>query len=586
MQRTLTQLVLVLAICAGVSAPVSAQTPESDQQLRATVLRLIDSLVDAGILTRAKADELIRASATPPAAATLAQAASASPTSPAPTAGPELGADGKRIVRVPYVPDSLKREMRDSIRQDVLAQARTERWGEAGALPDWLARIKIDGDVRVRADATRLSKDNTPSSELGQILVPNGPGDLRSVGLTRAVDITSASSGRYLFNTQDEADRARVRLRLNVESTVTDGLKAGVRLSTGNTTDRVSTNQTLGQNFNKYSVLLDRVFLGWNPPGSENSYFAGRMPNPFFGTDLVWDPDLNFEGLAATSDLRLGLRERAFATVGWFPLTAASPGSIQQQRDLIGAQVGLDWRFGYTAANRLRVGFGVYNYRNMAGELQTADALENRPEYVSGTEYPSGLRQRGNTLFRLNNPNDPRVNSATQYYGLASDFRTLNLTAVLDLVDAAALPVSLTADYLENLKFKPDEIRARSGQSITDGSGRGYMLGLHLGKRSISNRGDWSTSIAYRRLGSDATLDAFADSDFGLGGTNNKGTVLTLSYGLDRNVWASMRWLSSDLIDRMALAPNAINIPTSSPPAAPPNRFSVDVLHLDLNARF
>jgi hypothetical protein len=110
------------------------------------------------------------------------------------------------------------------------------------------------------------------------------------------------------------------------------------------------------------------------------------------------------------------------------------------------------------------------------------------------------------------------------------------------------------------------------------------MLGLHVGKRSVANRGDWSTSIAYRYLGSDATLDAFADSDFGLGGTNNKGTVLTLNYGLDRNVWVTARWLSSDLIDPMTPR----SVPSAVTPAAttPPGRFSVDVLHFDLNARF
>jgi hypothetical protein len=573
MQRTLTQLVLVLAICAGVSPPVSAQTPESDQQLRATVLRLIDSLVDAGILTRAKADELIRASAMPPSVATVAQAASASPTSPAPTAGSELGADGKRIVRVPYVPDSLKREMRDSIRQDVLAQARTERWGEAGALPDWLSRIKIDGDVRVRADATWLSKDNTTPSLLAE--------NASTTGFTRAADIISqrSSTGAYNFNTQEDTDRTRLRMRLNVDASVTDELKAGVRLSTGNTTDRVSTNQTLGQNFNKYSAVLDRVFLKWNPAGSEHSYLAGRMPNPFFGTDLVWDPDLNFEGLAAMSDIRVGLRERVFTTVGWFPLSTAAPGATQS-RDLIGAQAGYDWRFGYTAANRVRVGLGFYNYRNLAGVRESeSDFLTKKSDYVSRSEYPSGLRQRGNTLFRLNAPSD----TAAQY-GLASEFRTLNLTAVLDLVDAAPLPMTLTGDVIRNLDFDLGSSHRRPEQGVSDGKGHGYMLGLHVGKRSVANRGDWSTSIAYRYLGSDATLDAFADSDFGLGGTNNKGTVLTLNYGLDRNVWVTARWLSSNLIDPMTPR----SVPSAVTPAAttPPGRFSVDVLHFDLNARF
>jgi hypothetical protein len=171
MQRIITQLILVSSLLAAFAPRAQAQSAEPDQQLRATVLRLIDSLVDAGVLTRTKADELIRAAATTSGVTAVAQA---------PSAGPEVGADGKRIVRVPYVPESLKREMRDSIRQDVLTQARTERWGEAGALPDWLSRISIDGDIRVRADATGLSKDNTNARDLA--------GNALVTGLTRAAD--------------------------------------------------------------------------------------------------------------------------------------------------------------------------------------------------------------------------------------------------------------------------------------------------------------------------------------------------------------------------------------------------------------
>jgi len=571
------RLILCSALLAAFVPAAQAQVADQDQQLRATVMQLIDSLVAAGVLTRAKADELIRAAAAPTAAATtaapVAAAAAVAPavappvplTPVAPPAAPELGADGKRIVRVPYVPESLKREMRDSIRQDVLAQARTERWGEAGALPDWLARIKLDGDLRVRAEGIALAQSNTGAS----VLAANAS----VAGLTRAADIISqrSSNGAYNFNTQDDTDRTRIRMRLNVDAKVSDEVKAGVRLSTGNTTDRVSTNQTLGQNFNKYSVVLDQVFLRWTPNGSEQSYLAGRMPNPFFGTDLVWDPDLNFEGLASTSDTRLGVRSRLFATVGWFPLTTVNPGSTRR-RDLVGTQAGYQWRFGYTAANRLRVGLGVYDYRNIAGVAETETDRFSRPDYVTRSEYPSGLRQRGNTLFRLNSPSD----TATQY-GLASEFRTANLTAALELVDVGPLPLTLTGDYIRNLGFDRKAIAIRSGQSIVDGSDHGYLVGLQLGKRVIANRGDWSTSVAYRYLGSDATLDAFADSDFGIGGTNNKGTVLTMNYGLDRNVWFSARWLSSDLID--PIIPSTTLTHRTS-------KFSVDVLHFDLNARF
>ena len=563
-----------------------AQSTPEELRLRAMILNLVESLVDSGVLTRAKADELVRTAAFGPAspnagnlaggvASTAAGAVadstvtatemnagrSAAPASTSMSA--EIGADGKRVVRVPYVPESLKREMREQIRQDVLAQAKTERWGTPGALPDWLSRIEVSGDLRLRAEGVAFASNNTAAADLAS-----------NTGLTRAADIATqraTSNGAYNFNTQEDVDRTKVRMRLDVNAAVTDEVRAGVRMTTGNTTDRVSTNQTLGTNFNKYSVVLDRVYLKWNPAGSEISYWAGRMPNPFFGTELVWDPDLNFEGLAATGDIRLGLRSRLFTTVGWFPLSTANPGSTVR-KDLLGAQAGYQWQFGYTGANRWRLGLGVYDYRNIAGQAETElDRLE-RADYVARSEYPNSLRQRGNTLFRINAPSD----SATQY-GLASEFRTVNLTTALELVDIPPVPVTLTADYIQNMGFNRSEIARRTGQTIVDGSNFGYWFGVQVGKRTIREEGDWSASLTYRRLGSDATLDAFADSDFGLGGTNNRGTILGMNYGLRRNVWLGARWLSSDLIHSFSPVTSTANLPS---------KFSVDVLQVDVNARF
>ena len=64
----------------------------------------------------------------------------------------------------------------------------------------------------------------------------------------------------------------------------------------------------------------------------------------------------------------------------------------------------------------------------------------------------------------------------------------------------------------------------------------------------------------------DAVLDAFTDSDFHLGGTNNKGFILGAQYGLGKNTWLSARWLSSNEIRGLPL--------------------SIDVFQLYFNAKF
>jgi hypothetical protein len=61
-------------------------------------------------------------------------------------------------------------------------------------------------------------------------------------------------------------------------------------------------------------------------------------------------------------------------------------------------------------------------------------------------------------------------------------------------------------------------------------------------------------------------MDAYNDSNFHLGGTNNKGYVIGANFGLANNVWTNVRWLSSQVITG----------PT----------YDVDVLLVDLNARY
>ena len=80
------------------------------------------------------------------------------------------------------------------------------------------------------------------------------------------------------------------------------------------------------------------------------------------------------------------------------------------------------------------------------------------------------------------------------------------------------------------------------------------------------------TDYARRELASAATIDGVTDSDFGLGGTNMKGYTLGLSYAVDQNAWLNLRWLSAESIDSFSLVPS--------------QRYAVDVLQADINARF
>jgi hypothetical protein len=469
-----------------------------------------------------------------------------------------------RVVRVPYVPESMRREIREQVKQEVLAQAKEERWGNPGALPEWLDRFHFEGDVRLRSDSFRLGKTNTPA------------GSDNNNGLTtRGADLTLPYSGvGPLVNTQDDFNRTRLRLRFGATAKVADTVSAGFQFSTGSTSGPTSTNQTLGQGFNKYALVLDRGYITLNPT-PWLSLTGGRIANPFFSTDLVWADDLNFEGVAAKFSQMLTPDLTAFATAGWFPLRTDN--SLQTtSRDLQGVQAGINWRL--TPTTDFKLGAAIYNYKGIEGQVEDSARYNfGLPvsDYGTRYEYPAGLRQRGNTLFLVNAQGD---NTVQNFWGLASKFRELNLTGSLDIARFDPVHVVLTGDYVRNLAFDRKTIEQVTGSPITDGKNTGYLGKITVGHPTMTRWGDWNVSLAYRWLGSDAVLDAFTNSDFGMGGTNNKGYILGANWGIDKNAWLSTRWMSSQLIDSMA--------PQLAGTTIAPTKLSVDLLQVDLNARF
>ena len=96
-----------------------------------------------------------------------------------------------------------------------------------------------------------------------------------------------------------------------------------------------------------------------------------------------------------------------------------------------------------------------------------------------------------------------------------------------------------------------------------------------MGWPAVQNKGDWQVFLGYRHLERDAVLDAFADSDFRLGGTNSKGFFVGGLYGVDRNSWVSLKWLSADQIDA--------NFNAFTQKKA---QLSMDVIQVDFNAKF
>jgi hypothetical protein len=109
-------------------------------------------------------------------------------------------------------------------------------------------------------------------------------------------------------NDWQELERERYRLRLGLRGTLLDDWFFGVRLETS--ASARSTNVTFGDDTSTtspggggpFAKGSDGIFVGQAYGGYKGfpgfTVTGGRMPNPFVKTLMVWDDDINPEGLA------------------------------------------------------------------------------------------------------------------------------------------------------------------------------------------------------------------------------------------------------------------------------------------------
>lgn len=562
------------------ATPVFAATPADEKQqlleLKNTVVNLVDALVKQGVLKPELAASLVKKAETD-AADQAAQQVAAAPAAAEASAEAAPTAANSKVVRVPYVPEFVKKEIREQVRaelredvlSDVSQKAKQERWGTPDALPAWVNSIKISGDARVRNEYTKYGKDNADTLSKDNLYL-----DIPRVNAAGGI---SQAGSRAFLNTSDDSNRWRERVRLNLRAAVTDHWTFDTRVATGNQANPVSTNQTLGNGGQRFSIQLDRAALLYELPAEQGlswlnsniTFAAGRIANPWVSTELLWDEDLNFDGAALGLRRTIGQEDglsglgptgRAlFATIGLFPLQQVEFSS--QDKWLAAGQLGAAWEF--ENQNKLQLAGAYYRYIHITGKKNTLGST------LRNSTQPSFL-QKGNLLYNI--ANDPNLDGGANdaLFALAADYHLLDLNLSLDLATFAPYHVIFKGDVVKNLGYDRDEVARRSGgvTYLYSNSERslGWLFEMVAGWPQVAKFRDWQVSASYRYLQRDAVLDAFTDSDFHLGGTDAKGWVLGGKYGVARNTWLQLRYLSSEAID------------------GPP--LGIDTLQVDLNAKF
>ena len=552
---------IAMTLLALVAAPgltrAAADDARAIEEVRNTVINLLESMVQKGIITREQAEAMVKDAQTKAAAAAdINQAPTAAPATPEPL---EAGA-----ISVPYIPapvrEQLAQEMTPDVTRRILMRAKSEGWGVPGALPEWLQGVQIYGDARFRAEADLYDKGNLLHDSGGNLVISyidysavNAKGGFAKAGPDAALNIS--------INRERMVGRARLGALVNLGG----NFKLDLRLASGTLANPISTNQTLGNYGARWAIGVDRAAVLWNPINEDHDreldLRLGRFANPFVTTsELVWDADITPEGFSATYAMDLfhrhpGRMDRSlFLTVGAFPLQEVALSS--RDKWLIAGQLGAQLPMGPNS--RLRFTAGYYDFRNVTGVKNSAEST------LTDFTAPAFM-QKGNTLFDIRNT----VDSTSNLYALAGKYRLVNGNLLLDVAAFGENHVQLGMEYVKNIGWKADEVFAK----VKDTLGvripprvTGYDASLVVGRPAFNARGQWRGSFTYRSLQRDAVIDAFTDSDFHLGGTDARGYQAAFDLAVSRGAWLRLRYLTADALD------------------GPP--LGIDVWQFDVNGQF
>ena len=568
--------------------PSTPSTPTGN-----VTINLIQKLVKRGILTQEEANEMIRQAEAEAEAVraqsqtdmvAIAQAAAVQVVATSAPAGSDLPPSSPDDIRVTHIPQPVKDQIKEEIKLELATNRTSREIGSALRLPKWVENAKPFLDIRVRYAGTYFPTGNAE----GQF--PN----FNAINSSATPFDTMGANYSPQLNVNEDRNQYLLRMRFGADIAMGENFSSGFRIATGSNNSPTSTNQSLGLvnsgvqggNFSKYAIWVDRAFIRYDAAYEDvvnGSAWVGRFDNPYFSTPLIWDDDLGFDGIAANLKVNVTENFQIFGTGGAYAVyntalnfSSAATGETFASYDkyLFGVQTGIDWKIADDW--KFKVAAAYYSFYNIEGQLSTPYIQYSSSDPGSTDQTRPSFAQKGNSYFPIRqvefDPSNTGTQNNYQYYGLATEFNELALTARLEYNGFEPVQVSVVGEFVSNMSFNktdisnigtnsPDTVISdnrvvnnRAEVSLTDplgafdGSGIGWFGELRVGTPKLAKLWDWQVNVGYRWIGSDAVVDGFNDSDFGWGGTNMKGFTVGGFLSLSENVYLGARWMGAESI--------------------------------------
>ncbi|MEO8440497.1 MAG: putative porin [Spartobacteria bacterium] len=438
-----------------------------------------------------------------------------------------------------------------------------------GALLDLLVKKGLINDQEaeeVRADLTRENastsagklKLSTPVTELELYGDARVRYEVRS-GKTGPPDTINSSTDTYQRN------RARYRLRIGLRGTLVDDWFFGIRLETG--TNPRSTNVTFGDDTsagpgpyakNSDTISVGQAYLGYSGI-RDLTLMVGKMPNPFITSSMVWDGDINPEGLVeqfkhtftfnagggSSSSVPAGYSKDGTAMAATTPVEPPTKISI----DLF-ANFG---QFVYDDTNPDNpIGPAPNNVPNVDAYMLAwqLGAKVNFPRNFYLQIAPTLYNYTGSgDTFNIHFVGDPT------YIDAAGNKVTPNQTGINNLFvlevpvefgwKVGEIPMKVFGDLAYN--FNGAERARAAGHPDQTDQAFAYQIGVGIGK--IKDKGSWELKAFWQHAEQYALDPNLVDSDIFDSRVNMEGIAFSAGYAITGAVFANLTYAHGTQID-------------------------------------
>ena len=355
-------------------------------------------------------------------------------------------------------------------KQELQREALIEKVKSHDKLLETLQRISWFGDMRLRYEIVDRASDNSTANDADGHL---------------------------------DTDRARIRFRFGARAHVYEDLDFVFRLSTGGDTASTSGNTTLDGTFGNEAISLNLAYGSWE---FMNGLIVqgGKVKNPFMKSEVVWDNDVNPEGLSQIYQQKLGDTTLQFVAGQYIVEETDRKNNIDSDDVIL-----LAWQ-------------AQLHQKTKAGKFKFA---------VAWYDYHH-LTDQGSAITKQLGSGDGQRNSQVT----GTDVNTTNMQTLDFMADWSSPIGSKHGNLFYEYALNTSADAPAGNNTIAQNLDTAWQLGLKFGDKNVKKAGQWQIKTLYRVVQQDAVFYALTDSSFHQGGTNAKGIEVGAKYAIRKGM--------------------------------------------------